>query len=162
MFGTTTTPLPSCVPAKGIELQSTGKYIVGVGSLHLSGKRYIWDKSAMPDRDETSPQGPPPWLVEAATAAKLKPSALRTPTERVAFIDALLDPAENGNRHKKYSRDIGHLISSRNLDRRLLVCLYNSHVERTWDLSDFGEEERKRIAQDLINKDDAKLAGGNT
>lgn len=162
MFGTVPTLLPNCDLAKGIEFQSVGKYIVGVGSLHKSGKRYTWDISAMPARDQTSPEGPPPWLVKLITESKAKPAARRSPQEQSAFLDALLAPAENGDRHKKYSRDIGHLISARNLDRRMLVCLYDSHVARTWDCVGFDEDERTTIAQDLINKDNAKSEGGLT
>jgi hypothetical protein len=79
MFGTVSAPLPSCVLAKGVEFQSAGKYIVGVGSLHMSGKRYIWDKSAMPERDQMSPSAPPPWLVTLITESKVKPKAVRSP-----------------------------------------------------------------------------------
>jgi hypothetical protein len=158
MFGTTSTPLPSCVPAKGIEYQSVGKYIVGVGSLHKSGKRYYWHAACHPK--ETELKAPPAWLVKLITEGKPKPQAKRTPAEQTSFVNALFDPATNGDRHKKYGRDLGHLLGAyraRTLDRRLLICLYDSHVERTWDLTDFGEEERIKIAQHLLDKEDAQL-----
>ena len=156
MFGTTTVELPSCVPAKGIEFQSVGKYIVGVGSMHLSGKRYKWDASAMPTRAETSPQAPPPWLVELVKVSKAKPKVERTPKEHDAFADHLLSPAENGNRHRKYSEGLGHLLGSKYPHRGLLICLWDFYVSHTWDVSDFDEGERRKMAEDFVRKDNSK------
>jgi Bifunctional DNA primase/polymerase, N-terminal len=156
MFGTISAPLPSCVLAKGVEVQSAGKYIVGVGSLHLSGKRYIWDKSAMPERDQMSPSAPPPWLVTLITESKVKPKAVRSPRESDAFADYLLEPAANGNRHSKYCEGLGHLLGSKYPHRGLLICLWDEHVENTWDVTDFDECERRKMAEDIIRKDDLK------
>lgn len=157
MLGTVSTALPSCKLAKGIEFQSIGKYIVGAGSMHQSGKRYFWDKSAVPQAGETAPQAPPPWLVQMLTATVTKPQAERTPDEDAAFFDKLLEPALPGERRHRFSQLLGHLFGKPYPHRGVLACLAMSHVKLTYpDLEGFTDAEMKALAQDLIRRDDIK------
>ena len=156
MLGTVAEPLPSGVLGKGIEFQSAGKYIVGVGSMHKSGKRYTWDRSAMPGTD-SSPQGVPPWVVKIITARVTKPKAERTPEEADAFYSHIMAPAANGERRHRVSQLLGYLFGTPFPHRGVLACLVISHVMHTYpDLTDFGEEEIKELARDFIHRDDIK------
>ena len=81
MFGTVSEPLPTKVGLlKGVDFKGVGGYIVGPGSVHISGNLYRWDRSAMPRRGACSAEAPPPWLVKMVLATKLKPKHERTPT----------------------------------------------------------------------------------
>jgi hypothetical protein len=157
MLGTGGIPLPSGKLAQGIEFQSVGKYIVGVGSMHKSGKRYTWDKSAMPQPGETSPQAPPPWLVDLLTANTTKPKKERTPAEDIAFYTMLVSPAANGERRDRLRALAGHVFGAPYPNRGVLSCLMVNHMlQVTPDLEDFTKEEMFDLLADLVRRDNIK------
>jgi hypothetical protein len=152
IFGSTTKPLASGKIGSGIEFQSVGKYIVGVGSLHLSGKRYRWFKDANPLNTEL--QAPPQWIIERVT--KQGAPSKRAGMSRDDYLNSFLEPAAPGQRHEKVASLIGHLFSEKP-NRGVLLGLVISHVRLVYpDLSDFGDDEIVKIAIGLANKEDAK------
>lgn len=54
---------------EGVDIKTNGGFIVGAGSLHISGRRYEW-------LNDLPPAGPPEWLLKL----------LRTPQDKVACI----------------------------------------------------------------------------
>ena len=155
MLGTASTELPSAKLAKGIEFQSTGKYIVGAGSMHVSGKRYMWDKSAAPKPGETSPQAPPVWLQNMLRP--VKPKNIRTSEEAEEFYTMLVSPAEVGDRRSRLAMLAGHVFGTPYPNRGVLACLMVNHMlQVTPDLTDFGKEEMFELLADLVRRDDIK------
>jgi hypothetical protein len=154
MFGTTTETLPSKIGlAKGVDFKGVGGYIVGVGSMHISGKRYIWDRSAMPNGN--SPEAPPPWLVKLVLAGKTKPKKERTPEEDEEFYRLILSPAQPGERRKRLSALAGHVFGTPYPNRGVLMQLMINHtLHITPDLTDFPETEMVALLDDLIERDD--------
>jgi hypothetical protein len=64
-------PLHNTKLGRGVDIKGDGGYIVGVGSLHASGKRYKWAPQCAPARDDAPedtllryPLGVPPWIVD--------------------------------------------------------------------------------------------------
>ena len=140
MFGTVSEPLPSKIGlAKGVDFKGIGGYIVGPGSVHISGKRYTWDRSAMPDGD--SPQAPPPWLVKMVLATKLQAKAGAHADEDASFYKQIVSPASPGNRRARLSELAGHVLGTAYPNRGVLVrgAMIDHTLHVTPDLSDFTE-----------------------
>jgi putative DNA primase/helicase len=54
--------IKGCVLGKGVEIKAVGGYIVGVGSLHLSGQTYQWAPGCSPA--DAPLADPPEWLLD--------------------------------------------------------------------------------------------------
>jgi hypothetical protein len=109
MFGSTSKPIANGKLARGIDVKGVGGYIVGVGSLHLSGKRYKWFPQCHPREVEL--KAPPQWIIDklGETKPTRHNSKLRTPE----YYNELLAPALNGERHARVTALIGHLFTSK-------------------------------------------------
>ena len=91
-------------PLDGIDLKcGAGAYVVGVGSLHISGNRYTW--AAHPH--EVALELPPQELIEALTDAPRK--GART-IEHYRGIAA--NRLENGSRNERLARLAAHLYNA--------------------------------------------------
>jgi hypothetical protein len=49
----------------GLDVRSDGGYVVGPGSMHVSGRRYEWEASSHPH--DTALAAPPEWIIDALT-----------------------------------------------------------------------------------------------
>jgi hypothetical protein len=105
IFGATSEPIPSGKLAPGIEFQSVGKYIVGVGSLHISGRRYRWYRDANPTNTEL--KAPPRWILDQL--AKQKPKGEPIPSSH--WDEMFRSGITNGNRNESFTQIIGHLLA---------------------------------------------------
>jgi len=54
----------------GIDIKGQGGYVVGPGSLHLSGKRYEWELSSAQDLHDVGLAEAPDWLIKLITEEK--------------------------------------------------------------------------------------------
>ena len=130
--------------ARGVDIKGVGGYIVGVGSLHESGKHYRWFPGCHPRDVELAAF--PTWAREQLEKPKRGTSAPRTP----AYFQAFLEPALPGERHEKVAALIGHLFGSAFPNRGVLLALVISHVRLVYpDLEGFGDDEIIEIARDL-------------
>lgn len=53
---------------EGLDLKTTGGYVVLAPSMHVSGRRYCWEGSSRPDETPVAPF--PEWLITLATGSK--------------------------------------------------------------------------------------------
>jgi hypothetical protein len=90
--------------ARGVDVKGAGGYIVGVGSLHVSGKRYAWAPQCRPDEAELL--DPPRWIVDALK--EQKPSGAR-PVEH--YRELVRNGAPEGERNQQIATLTGHLIA---------------------------------------------------
>ena len=147
-------PLPSGKLARGVDLKAQKGYVVVPGSLHFSGKRYIWFADCHPSDTKLAPA--PQWirnLAERGTWESTKRSW--------EYYQSLLAPAGNGERHDRVAKLLGHLFGSAFPNRALLLELVISHVAHTYpDLADFPPEEIIAIAEGLCRSEDRKRGAG--
>jgi putative DNA primase/helicase len=145
IFGSTSTPVPCGKLTRGVDVKGVGGYIVGVGSLHRSGRRYRWHEHAQPKNTEL--MAVPAWVLDAL--ARTKPSHADAPRDQ-DYYNKFLEPALPGERHQHVAALIGHLFGSAFPNRGVLLGLVISHVKLTYpDLEDFGVDEIVEIARGL-------------
>jgi hypothetical protein len=90
--------------ARGVDLKGVGGYIVGPGSLHLSGKQYAWAPQCSPE--EAPLLVVPEWLVKLRDASGDAPASL-TPAER---RKCMRDGAADGTRNISFASVAGQLL----------------------------------------------------
>jgi Bifunctional DNA primase/polymerase, N-terminal len=97
--------IAGCALGKGVEIKAVGGYIVGVGSLHLSGKTYQWTPGCTPA--DAPLADPPQWLLDEI--GKTQPQeGERKPAE---YWDDLVEAGlVEGNRNLAFRSIIGHLL----------------------------------------------------
>jgi hypothetical protein len=107
----------------GLDLRTTGGYVVGPGSLHLSGKDYAWSVDHHPD--DVSLAVPPAWLLAAlavSTGANGHPKA--KPPEYFQKL-AAEEVFEGEGRNDRATRLFGKLLHDLRdpiLAKELVVC----------------------------------------
>jgi putative DNA primase/helicase len=119
IFGSVSTPVPNGKLARGVDVKGAGGYIVGAGSLHVSGKRYAWFPQCKPGEVELA--APPPWVLEQLEKPKQGKDGNRTRTP--AYYRELIAPALEGERNDRIARLFGHLYGSMFPDRVVLCGL---------------------------------------
>jgi len=117
IFGTTSVPVPCGKLARGVDVKGLGGYIVGVGSLHQSGKRYRWAEYAKPKN--TDLMAVPDWVLTAMAAPKERCIGPRPPE----YYQKLIEPMLEGERNERMTALIGHLFGSAFPDRIVLLHL---------------------------------------
>jgi Bifunctional DNA primase/polymerase, N-terminal len=158
VFGSTDTPVPSGKLARGVDVKGVGGYIVGVGCLHASGKRYRWFPQCSPREAEL--KAPPAWLTNKLVKPKWNGEPRARGGDAQTYYNKLLEPALNGERHEKVAALLGHLYGSVFPNRGVLLALVISHVRLTYpDLDGFNDEEIVNIARDLAKSENKKRKG---
>ena len=145
--GTTATPTPCAKLARGVDLKGVGGYIVGAGSLHLSGKRYKFYADCRPRETPLAPM--PVWVTDLV--AKPKPGARMSESE----LNKLLEPALEGERNDRLTKLLGHLYGALRPDRYVLFELAYSH-QRLHYPDPLSREEVERIALSLVGRETKK------
>ena len=150
IFGATEVPIPCktrLVP--GVDVKAIGGYIVGVGSQHISGKRYRWAPQCRPKEVEL--KAPPRWLVDMLDTPKNKPLGSRPPE----YYEKLVAPMLEGERNERMTRLLGHLFGSAFPDRvvllHLVLCFNEVNVHPPLD-----REEIYKIARSLAGREKRK------
>ncbi len=123
IFSSTSKSVPSGKLARGVDVKAANGYIVGVGSKHISGKRYQWFAGCRPR--ETELLAPPQWIVEKLAKPKWNGKP-HTPD----FYNSLIAPALEGERNERITALVGHLFGSAFPDRVVLCDLV-----LTWNLA---------------------------
>ena len=122
MCGAHSKPTPSFKLARGIDLKGTGGYIVGAGSLHVSGKRYIFYRDSRPKETPLAPL--PDWvlhIIARETSGSKKPLS---PVD----LDKLVEDAFEGERNQRITKLFGHLYGAMRPDRGVLC-----HLVAAWN-----------------------------
>jgi hypothetical protein len=152
MHGAGADPVSCGKLGKGVDVKGIGGYIVGVGSLHESGKHYTWYNDCHPSKVDL--KAVQRWVTDKL--AKPKWGGAPRPAE---FYNELVAPAVNGERHDRVAALVGHLFGSAFPNRGVLLALVMSHVRHTYpDLDGFDDDEIVRIARDLARNDYKKRA----
>jgi Bifunctional DNA primase/polymerase, N-terminal len=153
-------PLPCGKLVRGVDTKGVAGYIVGVGSMHASGKRYRWAPQCSPmdfDDKMAPPASVPAWIL-----GKFKEKEKEKTTDQprtTEFYNNLLAPALPGERRERVLGLLGHLYGSVLPNKGVLLGLVISHVRLTFpDLEGFGEDEIVGIARDLMQREHRKQA----
>jgi len=117
MCGSHTKPTPSIKLARGVDLKGTGGYVVGAGSMHASGKRYIFYKDSRPKETKLAPL--PEWILHIVTK---ETSGDKKPLSSVE-LQKLVEDAFEGERNDRVTRLLGHLYGALRPDRAVLCRL---------------------------------------
>lgn len=123
MFGPTEKPLRSAKLAPGVDFQAAGKYIVGAGSMHISGRRYTWAPQCHP-REVGELKAVPSWVLDlASTVCNLD---TRRPTDHWRKI--ILNGADEGCRNATAASLAGHCLRCglSALETYEFVCTWNT------------------------------------
>jgi Bifunctional DNA primase/polymerase, N-terminal/Primase C terminal 1 (PriCT-1) len=88
----------------GLDIRGVGGYVVAPGSLHVSGRRYVWSVDHHPDDVPLAPI--PDWLVEVAS----EPPATRHNGPPPEWHRIVADGVAEGRRNDTLARLVGHLL----------------------------------------------------
>jgi len=133
----------------GVDLKGDGGYIVAPPSLHVSGNRYQWRRSAHPDLIDLTEA--PAWLLELASLPRADESAKEeSPTRKWA---KLLEGVPYGQRHDTAVRIAGYYVGIGREPEEIQAMLlgFASECDPPHD-----PEDIKSIVRDLTEKEKAK------
>jgi hypothetical protein len=99
----------------GLDLRARGYYVVGPGSIHISGAQYSWVRQ--PDDAPLAPM--PLWLVKLAATPAAKSGA---PTDVSIWRDIAAHGVAEGQRNNAIARFSGHLLR-RKVDPHVVLHL---------------------------------------
>jgi hypothetical protein len=89
----------------GLDVRGVGGYVVAPPSLHITGRRYTWDRS--PEQTALAPM--PAWLL----AAVRQPQAAKAGTPATMWRDLVKHGVGDGRRNDTITRLAGHLLRRR-------------------------------------------------
>ena len=108
VFFANTAEVKCCNLAKGVDVKAIGGYVVGVGSIHISGITYRWAPQCAPN--EVKLADPPQWLLdEIAERHPPTNGNGRYPSEHWEAI--ITAPLVQGTRNAQFIQVIGHLLA---------------------------------------------------
>jgi hypothetical protein len=150
--GSSKTPVPCAKLARGVDLKGANGYVVGAGSLHASGKRYIFYRDCRPK--ETPLARLPEWVVSLVSQAN-KPAMRYTAEDLNKLVEgAVLE----GERNDRITKLFGHVYGAMRPDR---VVLW--HLVYAWNAMNcdppLSGEEVLRIAESISGRENSKRAG---
>jgi hypothetical protein len=152
MCGATKKPVPCAKLARGVDLKGVGGYIVGVGSLHASGKRYIFYQDCCPKETPLAPL--PEWVVALVSQAN-KPAMRYSAEDLNKLVEG---PVLEGERNDRITKLFGHVYGAMRPDR---VVLY--HLVYAWNAMNcnppLSGEELLRIAESISGRENRKPKG---
>jgi len=155
LFSAPERSVPTGKLTRGVDLKAAGGYIVGVGSLHISGERYRWFADCGWEETELCPL--PQWIADVIQEIKKPTKVGNWPPRDAAYFEELVAPAANGERHARVAQLLGHLFGAQYPNRGVLLQLVISHVHATYpDLTGFSDDEIVRMAMDFARRDDQK------
>ncbi len=100
----------------GLDIRGQGGYVLAPGSVHISGRPYVWSVDHHPDDIALAPM--PDWLrARAASAKHAKPPE--------AWCALVRDGVSEGKRNSSVASLYGHLIR-RNVDARVALELVSA------------------------------------
>src|SRR5262249_49652106 len=147
--GAAAKPTPSAKLARGVDLKGVGGYIVGAGSLHASGRRYIFYKDCRP---KETPLAPLPAWVTALIAQASKPGIRYSAEDLNKLIEC---PVLEGERNERLTKLFGHVYGAMRPDR---VVLY--HLVHAWNEMHCSPPltgaETLRIAESINGRENKK------
>jgi hypothetical protein len=152
MCGATKKPVPCAKLARGVDLKGVGGYIVGAGSLHASGKRYIFYRDCRP---KETPLAPLPAWISGLVAQASKPVMRYSAEELNKLIEC---PVLEGERNDRLTKLFGHVYGAMRPDR---VVLY--HLVYAWNAMNcdppLSGEEVLCIAESINGRENRKRKG---
>lgn len=149
MCGSLAKPTASCKLARGVDLKGTGGYVVGAGSMHASGKRYIFYKDGRPKETPLAPL--PEWILHIVVK---ETNGSKRPLSPVELLK-LVDDAHEGERNNRVAKLFGHLYGAMRPDRAVLCDLVVAWNERHCH-PPLTREEVVGIAESLVKRERKK------
>ena len=127
----------------GLDVRGRGGYVVGVGSAHISGRRYVWSVDHHPAETPLAPA--PAWIIEALAEPNHKEAR---PPE---YWRGIVKGVPNGHRSESCASLTGKLLFHGippDITHELVLCwnLRNSPPE---DEEKLSRTVRRIIARDL-------------
>jgi hypothetical protein len=134
--------------APGVDVKGAGGYIVGVPSLHVSGKYYSWLMGHKPS--DLPIAAMPDWLVMAAVAAG---GLSETKAARPAtyWRELVRKPLIEGKRNSTIMSLSGHLLR-RYVDAEVVLVLMQS-FNQTYSTPPLGADEVTRIVNSAAGRE---------
>jgi hypothetical protein len=145
-------PVPCAKLARGVDLKGIDGYIVGAGSLHVSGKRYIFYRDCRPKETPLAPL--PGWVVALVSQAN-KPAMRYSAEDLNKLVEG---PVLEGERNDRITKLFGHVYGAMRPDRVVLWHLVYAWNGMNCDPPLSGEEVL-RIAESINARENRKRTG---
>ena len=132
----------------GLDTRGDGGLIVAPPSLHLSGRRYVWDANHHPEK--ITPATLPEWLV---TLLVPPANGGKTRTEPVEWAALIASGANHGARNVTATRLVGYLLAHR-IDPHVTL-----EIMRLWAARcrpPLEDDELRRIIASICRREEQK------